>query len=178
MARPRTLPDAEELHRLRVVEGRTYKEIAERYGVTTTAVGMALKKSHLTAPRPRYQEEIPWLVAAEHSAAYPLWMLRLAARVKNGKEVSPAKRRYVENWLENLSKPRPGAPNGVVIDYDRDYYPNGFAYVPREAEDGEWPIRRPDPEELQERRPRRLRAVGPNTTAKSIALLAMASSFL
>lgn len=145
MARPRILPDADELHQLRVVEGKTYAEIAEKFGVTKEAVRLALTQARLTKPRPRYAEEIPWVVAIEHSNDYRLSMLRTAARLEHGLPVPEYKARYVRNWIENLKRPRPDAPNGVVIDYDRDFYAEGFAYVPRESGD-EWLIRRPSDE--------------------------------
>ncbi len=143
MGAPRRLPDSDELRRLRVVEKKTYGEIAEMYGVTKQAVHLALQQAKLVKPRPRYEDEIPWRIAMHHATSGVLQNLRNAARLKHGLKTSPpSKERYVRNWLEKLDMPRDGAPHGVVVDYDRDYYEDGFAYVPREESD-DWIIRRP-----------------------------------
>lgn len=153
MARPRILPDADVLHQLRTTgvapEGKvrpvvgpdskpwpaqgpwSYEQIAHAYGVTKAAVHLALSRSQLVTPRPRYDEELPWLVATEHTSHYLAGMLRLAARQKRGLPIPPRKERYLNNWLENLAKPTSQAPLGMVVDYDRDAYPGGFACVPR-----------------------------------------------
>jgi hypothetical protein len=145
MGRPRILPDADVLHDLKIVQGLTYDEIAERYGVTRAAVHLALRKSGLVTPRPRYERHIPWKVAVEHSNSYHLAMLRLAARKEQGEKIPAYKEKYLENWLEALRR------EDLVIDYARDWAGynqglGGFGTVKRRPGIDNWLIREPDPE--------------------------------
>ena len=142
MPRPRKLPDADVLHDLRIVQGKTYEEIANAYGVTRAAVHLALQRSNLVTPRPRYFTEIPWRVSVEHSNNYHLAMLRLAAREKHGLPVPDHKVQYLHNWMDSLRMPRERAPHGVVVDY-HEGYKDGFATVPREPKIDRWLIREP-----------------------------------
>lgn len=122
MARPRILPDADDLGALRR-DGKTYQEIADMYGVTVGAVHVALTRSNLIDnPRARHQEEIPWRVKADHAGSYPAQMLRLAARTRKGEELPPYKKRYLENWLKRL------AAQDVVVGYHDE---DGFYYTKR-----------------------------------------------
>lgn len=133
--RPRSLPSSDVLHDLRVVQKKSYDEIAKTFGVTKQAVYLACRQAGLTQPRPRYSREIPWEVALEHANAYELSMLRQAVRLKNGQSLPGRRKQYVENWMRGLAEPQPGAPLGLVVDYDREWYARGFALVPRQPED-------------------------------------------
>ena len=122
MARPRILPDADELGALRR-EGWTYDQIAERYGVTKSAVHVALTRSGLIEnPRPRYDREIPWTVKTEHANSYQVAMLRMAARRGRGVKLRSDKERYLDNWIAQLDA------NNAVVGYHPD---RGFYYTPR-----------------------------------------------
>jgi len=122
MARPRILPDADVLGTLRR-EGWTYDQIAERYGVSKSAVHVALTRSNLIeTPRPRYEREIPWTVATEHSNMYEVSMLRLAARRDHGAKIRAEKARYLDNWIAQLQR------HDAVVGYHPD---RGFYYTKR-----------------------------------------------
>lgn len=135
MARPRILPDADTLGTLRR-EGKTYQEIADRYGVSRAAVHVALTRSNLIeTPRPRYDREIPWTVKVGFSNAYPLAMLRISARRNAGLAVRADKARYLDNWVSMLQ-----AENAVVA-----YSPSkGFYYVARRDNIDTGLIRKPN----------------------------------
>ena len=136
MARPRILPDAPELARLRQREKLTYEQIATRYGVTRAAVHVALARSHLIDnPRPRYEAEIPWEVKAEHSSAWPLVQLRRAARRARGGQLSERDDRFLDNWLQKLRE------QDAVVAYHPD---RGFYYTRRRPGVDKGLIREPE----------------------------------
>lgn len=144
MPRPRKLPDADTLHQLRVVQGKTYEEIAETYGVTRAAVHLALQKSGLVQPRPRYDKQIPWKVSMAHANETHLSMLRLAARRDAGHKLPPYKERALDAWIKALEE------KDAVVDYRRTPWPGygpdgqgGFALVPRREGVDTWLIREP-----------------------------------
>lgn len=142
MARPRILPDAPELSKLRR-EGKTYQDIATMYGVTRAAVHVALERSHLIEkPRPRYQGAIPWEVKAEHSSKWPIVQLRRHARREAGGTLTDRETRFLDNWLAKL------AEADAVVGYHPDH---GFYYTARRPEDGEGLVRKPDWMIAQER---------------------------
>ena len=135
MARPRILPDADELGRLRR-EGWTYDQIAERYGVTRSAVHVALVRSNLIeTPRPRYDNEIPWTVSTKHSNTYQASMLRMAARRLHGGKINPARERYLDNWVQHLEEA------DAVVGYHPD---RGFYYTKRRPGVDTWLVRKPN----------------------------------
>jgi hypothetical protein len=124
MARPRILPDAPELAKLRR-EGKTYEDIATMYGVTKAAVHVALERSHLIeTPRPRYIAEIPWRVKGEHSSEWALVQLRRAARRDAGTALSAREERMLDAWIGRLRE------QDAVVAYDPDRE-RGFYYVRR-----------------------------------------------
>lgn len=142
MAAPRLLPDKTTLERLRR-EGRTYADIAERYGVTETAVYLRLKADGLTSERKvSHSELIPWTVKVEHQHAHPALMLRTLSRRRQGLENTATRDAMLDRWLEELHN-----ANAVVC-YDPDMWPNpasprsgGWFYMKRRRSDGDSLIR-------------------------------------
>jgi hypothetical protein len=152
MAAPRLLPPTQELRKL-VDAGLTHAEIAEWVKehtgliVSRSAVSSALHRAGLTAEAPRYKDELPWRVRAEHLTQYPARMLRLLGRRRAGIELGREDVIRLDAWLEGLEE------QGLVV----AYVPagSGFIYVTAdEVGDGKngIPIRtRPiDLEELEE----------------------------
>jgi hypothetical protein len=134
--RPRTLPDADELHRLLVVERKTQAAVARQYGVTRAAVSSAVRRLNIDSPKaPRYDDFIPWVARTEHHKAYPLRMLRLYARRQTGQPLDPKESHYLELFLERLR-----SIDGVV-GYDEA---EGFYYVKARDVDRPGVIRKPD----------------------------------
>lgn len=123
MARPRILPDNASLLRMRE-GGMSYLAIANRYGVTCSAVSQALRKAGATRPRARHN--IPWTVAREHDQERPVRMLRLYAQRERGDAITAKKNRLLDNWLREI--------DGKVVCYNRT---EGFTYQPRQPEDGD-----------------------------------------
>ena len=128
MAAPRFVPSDSTLAKWRD-EGLTAQQIVarikEREGVEV-AVGTvyaALSRAGLS-DRIRYQDYIPWRVRSDHANAFPLIMLRLAARRSAG-QVLPAEREAkLDRWIARLEQ------EDAVVAYVKDS-PDGFYYVPR-----------------------------------------------
>lgn len=138
MARPNILPGKAELKKLRA-KGLTYQQIGDMYGVTRSAVHLALARHDLIEQeRPRYEEEIPWQIAPEHRTSYALQMLRLAARARRGDpKLSEKQRRSVASWLRRLEL------HDAVVGYSPDL-DDGFYYVARRPGRDSGLIREPD----------------------------------
>lgn len=135
------LPDRTELRRMRD-SGMTHQQIADeverRTGqrVTRNAVTMAMARHGLSGNPTRYSEEIPWRVRQKHERHYALAMLRLYARTRRGVKLNRDQTQRLDSWLGQLRE------NDRVVYYEPDS-PDGFYYVPRQAEDGDNIIRRP-----------------------------------
>lgn len=142
MAAPRLLPDKTTLTRLRR-EGVTYREIAERYGVTEAAVYLRLKADGLAKDREvSHKELIPWTVKYEHHHAHPVLMLRTLSRERQGLPVTPSRKAMLDRWMADLEEA------DVVVCYDPDMWPNpaspvtgGWFYMRRRKADGDSVIR-------------------------------------
>jgi lipopolysaccharide export system protein LptC len=122
----RILPDNATLKRWRVDEGLSIKAITERvYDLTGEKVGsstvsVALARAGISPSLPRYHEEIPWTVRAEHAMAYQARMLRDLGRRRAGKDLREDEARRLDSWLAKIKA------NNAVVAYDPDY---GFFYV-------------------------------------------------
>lgn len=116
MAPPRFTPSDSTLAKWRE-EGLTVQEmvdrIREREGVEVApgTVYAALSRAGLTE-KIRYPDFIPWSpIRADHVSAYPLVMLRLAARRAYGQSIPPAREKKLDAWIERLHR------DGVVVHY-------------------------------------------------------------
>lgn len=107
-------------------EGLTARQIIDRHyertGVLVRPGSIYSALSRIGATdRKRYDDVIPWRVRSEHESAYPLVMLRVAARARRREVVSFDKARKFVRWAEHLYR------NGLVVDYDPE---TGWRYVP------------------------------------------------
>lgn len=132
MARPRTLPDNEQIiQHLR--DDWTYQQIADEYGTTREAVSALVARYRLAPPKVgRHHEFIPWTIAPEHRRDAELRKLRYYSRRMQGEQLTYAEEKSLDNWLAELDT--------VVLTYTRE---GGFDYVPRMPEDGDGIVRMP-----------------------------------
>jgi hypothetical protein len=142
MAKPRILPDNRTLERWVKDEGLTQEQVCDRVQELTgirparSTVGVALSRAGLTKPTPRYDEEIPWVLTGRDLMAYPVRMLRLLGRRRQGGDMTDDENNRLDSWLEHLRE------LNAVVAWDPDASPAVF-YVEREPGDGiEVPIRR------------------------------------
>lgn len=142
MAAPRLLPDKTTLERLRR-QGVTYREIADQYGVTESAVYQRLKADGLANDQTvSHKALIPWVVKEEHRHTHPALMLRTLSRRQQGLPNSEARNRMLDKWLAEVKEA------DVVVCYDPDMWPNpaspitgGWWYSRRRKSDGDSMIR-------------------------------------
>lgn len=114
-------------------EGLTQQQMAERWtmesgwNITRPGIAMALKREGVppVRPRPRYEDEIPWEVADEHTRKTDAQILRFWARRRHGLPIQPEQESKLNHWLEQL------AEQDAVIIYVRDT-PEGFWWIPRD----------------------------------------------
>lgn len=148
MARPRTLPDNEQIiQHLR--DDWTYQQIADEYGTTREAVSALVARYRLAPPKVgRHHEFIPWTIAPEHRRDAPLRKLRYYSRRMQGEELTAAEEKALDNWLAEMNSwinPDTGL-RGVVLAYSRE---DGWYYVPRELDDGDGIVRQPSEAQRQ-----------------------------
>lgn len=143
MAAPRFVPSDSILAKWRD-EGLTAQQIVarikEREGVEV-AVGTvyaALSRAGLT-DQIRYVDFIPWQVRSDHANAFPLVMLRLAARRDAGQTLPPEREAKLDRWIARL------AAEDAVVAYVKNSA-DGFHYVPRRPGVDTGLIRVPDAE--------------------------------
>lgn len=124
-------------------EGKTYQQMSqiyrEKYGIETVPSlwGNFRRRRGLDARIARDTALIPWrTIQPEHRFAYPLAMLRLAAREEAGLPIPEANRTRYENWRKML------ADNDFVVHYDPETE-DGWFYDHRRPEDGDGIIRQP-----------------------------------
>jgi hypothetical protein len=82
---------------------------------------------------------VPWHVNPQHKWAYPLMMLRVESRLREGLGNPETMQARLDRWKAMLAR------DDVVVDYDASTE-DGFAYVPREDTDLDLirsPVRRP-----------------------------------
>lgn len=128
MAPPRYIPSDSILANWRD-EGLTASQMAARIkeqsgvDVATGSVYAALSRAGLTNQL-RYDEWIPWSpIRADHVNAYPLLMLRLAARREAGHDLTELQNKKLDSWIDRLQD------EGVVVHYEHDTA-DGWFYVP------------------------------------------------
>lgn len=117
-------------------EGKTYQEMSrlylEKYNIETVPSlwGNFRRREGLTRRITMNDELIPWLVREEHRYAYPLAMLRVEARRREGRPLRETDRERLDSWKEML------AEGNFVVHYDGDTE-DGFFYIKREDGDGD-----------------------------------------
>lgn len=118
--------------------GATQREVAIRYGVTVAAVSAAIKRGRIKYDT-GFRRVLPWKMKAEHANLAIPRMLRLAERIRTGRdEGMPAYlRAQGEGFTRNLES------MGAVIHYDPDVSPYWFRVPRREGIDNGL-IREPD----------------------------------
>ncbi|ATI18893.1 immunity repressor [Streptomyces phage Animus] len=122
-------------------EGKTYQwmidEYKRKYNIDTVASmwGNFRRRRGLDRRITRDDDLIPWFVKEEHRWKYPVAMLRVEARLRDGQELSETDKARLESWKEMLEEEK------AVVHYDPDTE-DGFFYVPREASDTDL-IRKP-----------------------------------
>lgn len=115
-------------------EGRTYdwmsQQYLEKYNIETVPSlwGNFRRRRGLARRITRNDELIPWFVKEEHRWAYPLAMLRVEARRREGRELRETDRTRLDSWLLMLEEQK------AVVHYDPDTE-EGFFYVPRTKAD-------------------------------------------
>jgi hypothetical protein len=123
-------------------QGKTYQWMADEYVrkyniETQLSMWGNFRRRHGLARRiTRNDELIPWFVREEHRWQYPVVMLRVEARLREGKELTDDDANRLANWKRMLEE------ENAVVHYDPDTE-QGFFYVPREAADTDL-IRMPD----------------------------------
>lgn len=111
-------------------EGRTYawmvEEYKRKYNIETVQSMWGNFRRTRGLPRriARNDELIPWHVKPEHRWAYPLAMLRVEGRRREGRELRPIDVSRVAAFTKNLHD------DGLVVHYDPDTE-DGFFYVPK-----------------------------------------------
>lgn len=117
--------------------GHTQQRVADRYGVTQSAVAAARRRGMVTegkeyAPRGR----TPWTILPEHRNLNVPKMLRCAARLEAGELVGESNTRATRQFIEGLRQ------QGAVIHYDPEAPPYFFRVPRREGVDT-WLVRDP-----------------------------------
>lgn len=124
-------------------EGRTYAWMAdqyrEKYNIDTSPSMWAMTRRRLGIPMriARDDKLIPWAVKPEHRWDYPVVMLRMVARQRQGFELTEAYQHDVAGWLRGLEE------DNTVVHYDPDT-DQGWFYVPRREGVDTDLIREPD----------------------------------
>lgn len=128
MGAPRFIPSDSILAKWRD-EGLTAQQIVERIKeregveVAVGTVYAALSRAGLT-DKVRYVDFVPWKVRPDHANAFPLVMLRLAARRDAGQTLPEERQAKLDRWVARLQE------EDAVVAYVRDSA-DGFHYVPR-----------------------------------------------
>jgi hypothetical protein len=108
MSANRLLPPLQEILKL-VEKGMTHAQIAEMVSASTgelvsrSSVSAALSRADKTN-RIRYERHLPWTVRNEHANLYHAIMLRFAARVELGEELSEANYKRYQSWKKALEQ--------------------------------------------------------------------------
>lgn len=141
----RKLPDSTTLRRLRAQDW-TLAQIAETYGVTTSAVHRALVRANYTLPLKTWKDILPeeWDIADEHKATAIMERFRSIVKQQKGAQLRANEEHLLNQWLRDLKD------NDVVVAYHKDAPPNdasrkgGFYYTQRRPDD-DWIVRRNHP---------------------------------
>lgn len=137
-------PTKEELAEL-YADGWTNERIARRFTVSVNTVKGWRRDLGLPTMRPRYKDVIPWRVKMlpKGRKPYPLRMLQLLGRRRNGGPLKPREEIELDHFLHRLKsggdcKMHPGEPHVVKYAPWREIEP--FIIEPGEWIDGEIPI--------------------------------------
>ncbi|MFE4451406.1 hypothetical protein [Streptomyces sp. NPDC056796] len=115
-------------------QGKTYQwmidEYKRKYGIDTVSSmwGNFRRRRNLSRRITRNDRLIPWFVKAEHRWLYPLAMLRIEARRRDGKKLPELEQTRLKAWKEMLEE------ENAVVHYDPETE-EGFFYVPRQEGD-------------------------------------------
>lgn len=115
-------------------EGKTYAwmvdEYKRKYNIETVPSlwGNFRRRRGLQRRTVRNDDLIPWFVKEEHRWSYPVQMLRVEARRREGFPLSEIEQTRLEAWLRGLER------DNLVVHYDPDTK-EGFFYIPREPSD-------------------------------------------
>lgn len=118
-------------------EGKTYgwmiEEYKRKYGIDTVPSmwGNFRRRRGLDRRIARDDDLIPWEVKEEHRWLYPVAMLRVEARRRQGFTLTEADIARLESWKETLEE------EDAVVHYDPDTE-EGFFYVRREDGDDDY----------------------------------------
>lgn len=129
-------------------EGKSYTEMCDlyrtKYNIETVPSlwGNFRRRHGLPRRFARNDNLIPWAVAKDHAYAYPLAMLRIEGRVREGMSIRDTDRARLESWKAEREE------QGTVVHYDPETE-QGFFYVP--AEPGDDLIRQPRQKTTQRR---------------------------
>ena len=140
----RKLPDTATLRRLRS-QGWTQKQIAETYGASESAVWKALQRAGYIEPQVTYKDILPWDIAEAHKATAIMERFRSIVKQRKGAPLRPDEEQLLNRWLRDLEA------HDLVVAYHQEAPPNsastkgGFYYIPKDAEQDDWIIRRPTP---------------------------------
>lgn len=141
MAQPKKISDAQ-LARL-IDEGRTYKEIADMYGLTPSWIYRQARQAGLVSRRQdrlSHKRALPWQVRRQHSAGRIARYLRVLSSTAQGKETSEYDQRVALRWAKEMIR------QGLDVDYDESRAPSEFSSVggfyskPRPPRAEEWHI--------------------------------------
>ena len=128
-----------------IEEGRTYQWMTEEYArkynvdITPSAFANVRYRRGLQRRIARNDELIPWRVEEPHRFQYPLAMLRVEARRREGRELRTTDAERLASWKRQLTE------QGLVVHYDPETE-EGFFYVPRREGVDTDLIREPSPE--------------------------------
>ena len=128
-------------------EGRTFRWMAEEYlrkyniEISPSTIGSLVSRRGWKAKQVRDPRYMPWRLWPEHKWLLEPMILRALARQRQGLPVPERKEREITNLLATLEQ------NGTVLHYVPELDPP-FIEVPREPQDGDYPVRQPDRPEL------------------------------
>lgn len=115
-------------------EGKTYREMCDIYRdkyhleVVPSLFGNFRRRRGLARRIARNDDLIPWRVAERHQFAYPLAMLRVESRLREGLPLRQTDDERVTSWKAMLEE------GNLVVHYDPETA-DGFFYIPREPGD-------------------------------------------
>lgn len=112
-----------------IEEGRTYRWMSEEYDtkynieITPNAFANLRYRRGLDRRIGRGDDLIPWNVKREHRWEYPVVMLRVEVRRREGRELRDIDAKRLESWKRQLTE------GGLVVHYDPET-DEGWWYVP------------------------------------------------
>lgn len=121
MASAKKLPPFDVLLRFVEEDRLSYREIADKYGVTGEAVRQALDKGGYRKPnsRPSHAHYIPWKVRADHVGDVLARRLRAYSKRQQGKPLRDSEAKLLDEWLKFMDGENSlGVP--LSVHYDRN----------------------------------------------------------